>query len=188
MCASCREVKSLKKISVLLFVLILAASFFGCAPEEASLPTHRLTGEYAEVPEDSGILGAYIKATDLAVNLIIDQQRKALPEFISFNFNTNVPLQPSQTQQLLAAFEVYGIPIDTDGHKAKTVEEMNRGLVVAYQDDSNLNSSSADLTVQVEVITGNYGYIVCSDFQISGGEYILTAYDDSTVVPYTGGW
>ena len=51
MCAPCREVESLKKISVLLFVLILAASFFGCAPEEASLPTHRLTGEYAEVPE-----------------------------------------------------------------------------------------------------------------------------------------
>lgn len=178
----------MRKLTVLLFVLILAASFFGCAPEEISLPAHKITGKYAEIPEDSGILGAYIKATDLAVNRVIDEHRKALPEFISFNFNTNEPLQPSQIEQLLAALEVYGIPIDTDGHKAKTVEEMNRGLVIVYQDDANLNSSSADLTVQVEVITGNYGYIICSDFKISGGEYILIAYDDSTVVPYTSGW
>ena len=178
----------MKKFTVIISVLLIAASLLGCAPKQISLPAHRLTGKYAEVPENSGILGAYIKATDLAVNLVIDQHRKSLPESISFNFNTNVPLQPSEIQKLLAALELYDIAIDTDGHKAKTVEQMNKGLVVAYQDDSNLNSSSADLTVQVEVITGNYGYIICSDFKISGGEYILIAYDDSTVVPYTSGW
>ena len=162
--------------------------FLGCAPKEASLPEHRTTGKYAQASEDAGLLGAYIRATDLAVNLVIDENRKTLPEFISFNFNTNVPLQPSEIQLLLEAFEIYGIPLDTDGHKAKTMEEMNKGLVVVYQDESNLNSSGADLTVQVEVITGNYGYVVCSDFKGQRRKYILTAYDDSTVVPYTNGW
>lgn len=174
----------MKKLTVCALALIMIMSLAGCGSKQISQPEHKISGIYAQAPDNSGILGAYITATDLAINQVIDTKRKSMPEFISFNFNTNVPLQPSQKEALLKAFEVYGIPIDTDGHKAQTVERMSKGLVIAYQDSADLNSSGSDLTVQVEVITNNYGYIYCSDFDVKGGEYILTGYDDSTVVPY----
>lgn len=168
-----------KTISIIL--CILAVALCGCSTKQskpATLPSHDIMGASAKMENVNGITGAYILASDCAVNLVTNEKRTSKPEYISFDFGTSFALKQSEQQQLVAAMEVYGVPIDTDGIIAhNTLADKNRGFVLQYIVGSQHNKTGIDFTITVEVVYANKGFAYYFDFNIFNGEYVLVNYE-----------
>jgi len=174
----------MKKILVCILALGLMLGLAGCKNREAVyLPPHVTLGKTASLEGADDITGAYILASDTAINLCADKLYKdsdKRPEYISFDFATNFALNKQGREKLVSAFEVYGIELDTKGVGAhQGLAEQNRGFVLQYIIGGQHNSADSDLTITVEVLVGNKGYAYYFDFNIFGDEYVMINYEDA---------
>lgn len=155
---------------LLLFVLLFTGCFQRVEPIDVShsiMDDKRIT-----VPQDiSALAKAIFVATDYVMNTVINKNVKKQPEFISFEFSSDVLLSTKEKDALKDAFKCYGVEI-TDGLR-KDLSEIERGITIGYDSIKNTQLEDCDLTIPVKVYFGNDYYTYCCDFKMVKGEYVL---------------
>ena len=128
--------------------------------------------KYITVPDNASQLAkAFFTATDFVMNTVINKNVKKKPEFISFEFSSDVLLSADEKTDLMEAFKIYGVEI-TEGLR-KDLGEIERGITIGYDSIKNTQTNDADLTIPVKVYFGNDYYTYCCDFKTVKGEYVL---------------
>lgn len=168
----------MKKLIPLL--LLLPLLFAGCKQEveHIAVPPHQVMGVSIEIPENiSGLAKAYFEATDMTVNAVIDANLKKKPEFISFEFSSDVKLSDEEKALLLSLFACYDTEI-SDGGIRSELTDIERGITVGYGSIDQTQTSDCDLTIPVKIYYGRYFYTYCSDFIKDGDEYVLFRFEN----------
>ncbi|MBE7091892.1 MAG: hypothetical protein E7365_01775 [Clostridiales bacterium] len=159
---------------VLCFLLFIIMLFTGCSEsvEPIDVSHSIMDDKQITVPDNiSNLAKAIFVATDYVMNTVINKNIKKQPEFISFEFSTDVLLSQSEKDALKEAFECYGIEI-TDGLR-KDLDEIERGITIGYDSIKNTTLEDCDLTIPVKIYYGNDYYTYCCDFKMVKNEYIL---------------
>ncbi len=174
----------MKKIFCLFLLLALFLGLVGCKENrQVELPPHSVLGASASLDGEEGITGAYILATDTAINLLANKKLKDqsvdVLKYISFDFGTNFALKKDGKSKLVQAFDTYGIPVDDKGELAhNSLKEQNEGFVVQYPVGTQHNTTKYDFTITVEILYKNYGYSFYFDFNIFGDKYVMVNYEE----------
>ena len=158
----------------LCLLLLVVMLFSGCAEkvEQIEVSHSIMDDKYITVPGDASQLAkAFYMATDFVMNTVINKNVKKKPEFISFEFSSDVLLSKDEKTALMEAFKVYDIEI-TEGLR-KDLSEIERGITIGYDSIKNRQTDDCDLTVPVKVHFGNDYYTYCCDFKTVKGEYVL---------------
>lgn len=173
----------MKRFIALILTAVTLLSFAGCGKVNtpAVLPAHTVLQQSASADGADAITGAYILATDTAINIVADKLGSGDKiQYISFDFGTSFALKQTQRDVLVKAFDVYGIPVDTNGESGHSeLAERNRGFVLQYIVGNQYNKKEFDHTITVEVLHGNKGYAYYFDFNIFSGEYVLVNYEEA---------
>ena len=162
----------MKRFLCLLLLVVLL--FSGCAEkvEQIEVSHSIMDDKYITVPEDASQLAqAFYMATDFVMNTVINKNVKKKPEFISFEFSSDVLLSKDEKTALMDAFKIYGTEI-TEGLR-KDLAEIERGITIGYDSIKNRQTDDCDLTIPVKVYFGNDYYTYCCDFKTVKGEYVL---------------
>ena len=162
----------MKKILAFLLLIIMLT---GCAEkiEPVADVSHELMGGVSiTIPEGTGKLAqAIYEATDYVVNTVVNKHAKRKPEFISFEFSSDVLLSLSEKETLKSLFSCYGVEI-TEGLRSD-LAEIELGITVGYGSIEKTQLSDCDLTIPVKVYYGNDYYTYCCDFKLSRDKYIM---------------
>lgn len=168
----------MKKLIPLL--LLLPLLFAGCqkTTEHVAVPPHEVMGVSIEIPPNiSGLAKAYFEATDMTVNAAIDAFLKKKPEFISFEFSSDVKLSNDEKSLLLSLFSCYDTEISDSGIRTE-LTDIERGITVGYGSIDQTQTSDCDLTIAIKIYYGRYYYTYCSDFIKEGDEYVLFRFEN----------
>jgi len=168
----------MKKLLSLFFVLVIV--FCGCDStrvEHVEDVSHTIMGDVAiDIPESaSNFAKAIYEATDMTVNEVANEIKKGKPEFLSFEFSSDVMLSQAEKETLLSLFSVYGVEIST-GIQTE-LADLDRGFSVAYGSIQSTQTSDCDLTIPVKVYYGKSFYTYCRDFKTQNGEYVLFRFE-----------
>ncbi|MBP5661783.1 MAG: hypothetical protein J6X30_01340 [Clostridia bacterium] len=173
----------MKRFLALAITLLLLV---GCKPAAEPLPQAPHTvmdGMAITLPADaSPFAKAIYEATDRAVNTFLDETVKKKPEFISFDFSSDVMLTEAEKQELLRLFACYGVEI-TEGLRS-SMADMDRGITVAYASIEATQTGDCDLTIPVKLYFGKYIYTYCADFIKENERYILFRFEHLHVERY----
>lgn len=176
------EVNMKKLFSVLLIIIFCC----GCANtkvEKLKDPNYEILGHGIEILENTSALAkAYYTATDYTVSNFIDSKVKKMPEFISFEYSSDVKLSSDERKTLQELYSAYDIEI-TEGLRS-SLSEINSGLTVAYASFSEVAIEDCDLTIAVKVYYGNYYYTYTCDFAKIKNEYVLFRFNDLSYARY----
>ena len=173
----------MKKLLCFLMLAALMLGLVGCKEDkQVTLPPHKVLGASASLEGTDGLTGAYILATDTAINILANKMFKDTddrPQYISLDFATSFALKKAGKEKLLSALEVYGIPVDDFGEIAHNgLKERNQGFVIQYPVGGQHNTQKSDFTITVEVLYKNYGYAYYFDFNIFGDRYVMVNYEN----------
>ncbi len=166
--------------------LLLPLLFAGChqKTEHIAVPPHEIMEQSIEIPNDiSALAKAYFEATDMTVNTVIDSHMEKKPEFISFEFSSDVKLSEEEKALMLSLFSCYDTEISADGLRS-SLTDIDRGITVGYASIDQTQTSDCDLTIPVKVYYGRYFYTYCSDFMKEGDEYILFRFENLSRTRY----
>lgn len=158
----------------LCLLLLTVILFSGCAEKVEPIEvSHSIMDDKSiTVPENSSQLAkAIFMATDFVMNTVINKNVKKKPEFISFEFSSDVLLSQDEKTALKDAFKVYEIEI-TEGLR-KNLDEIEKGITIGYDSIKNTQTDDCDLTIPVKIYFGNDYYTYCCDFKTVKGEYVL---------------
>ena len=163
----------MKKFLALLFVFVLL--FAGCEEkvEHVEDVSHEIMGNVKiEIPENTSALAkAIFEATDYVANTVINKNMKQKPEFISFEFSSDVLLSNDEKATLKELFKVYGVEI-SDGLRSG-LSDIERGITIGYGSIKKNQLEDCDLTIPVKIYYGKNFYNYCCDFKLYKGEYIM---------------
>lgn len=163
----------MKKILSVLFILILL--FTGCEEkvEHVEDVSHEIMGNVSiTIPENSpAITKAIYESTDFVLNTVINENMKKKPEFISFEFSSDVLLSNAEKQEIMELFKVYGVEI-SEGLR-KNLSDIERGVTIGYGSIKNTQLEDCDLTIPVKIYYGKNYYNYCCDFKMYNGEYVM---------------
>ena len=163
----------------LVIALILTVMLTGCGKKEKhidSISHDIMGGEQITVPDVlSGFSKAVIEATDAAINTAVNDVLKKKPEFISFEFSSDVMLSAEEKAALKETFSAYGTEI-SDGLRS-SLSEIELGITVGYDSVQRLQTSDCDLTIPVKIYYGKNIYTYCADFKIYGNDYVLFRFE-----------
>lgn len=170
----------MKKLFLSIFSIFLVAIML-CAcstkPVEIAAPDYTVMKKGIEIPTNvSALAKAYYVATNHTVNFFIDKKISKAPEFISFQFSTDVKLSLDEKQTLKDLFSIYNVEI-TDGLRSDLVD-VGRGITVSYTSFSEAYIEDSDLSIAVKIYYQKYAYTYTCDFMEYAGEYVLTRFDD----------
>ena len=102
----------MKKIFCILMLLTLFLGLVGCKESQPiALPSHSVLGASASLEGADNLTGAYILASDTAINILANKMLKENPEaleYISFDFGTSFALKRAGKDKLISAFDAYG--------------------------------------------------------------------------------
>ncbi len=162
------------------FCLILTVIFtVGCTKnvEHVQDVSHEIMDNVAiEIPNDSSTLAkAIYEATDMTFNQVVNQYVKKKPEFISFEFSSDVLMSQNEKDTLKKLFSCYNVEI-TEGRRAE-LSEIDRGVTIGFGAISRTQTDDCDLTIPVKVYYGRNYYTYCSDFMLVNGEYVLFRFE-----------
>ena len=173
----------MKRFLALAIILLLLV---GCQPSAEPLPQAPHTvmdGVAITLPVGaSPFAKAIYEATDRAVNTFLDEIVKKKPEFISFDFSSDVMLTEAEKQELTGLFSCYGVEI-TEGLRS-SLADMDRGITVAYASIEATQTGDCDLTIPVKLYYGKYMHTYCADFIKEGDRYILFRFEHLHVERY----
>lgn len=163
----------MKKLLSFLFVLILL--FTGCEEKIAHVEdvSHEIMGNVRiEIPENSSAIAkAIFEATDYVLNTVVNENMKQKPEFISFEFSSDVLLSNQEKETLKELFKVYNVEI-TEGLR-KGLSEIERGVTVGYGSIKSTQLEDCDLTIPVKIYYGKNYYNYCCDFKMYKDDYVM---------------
>ncbi len=163
----------MKKILSFLFVFILL--FTGCNNEVKHVEdvSHEIMGNVRiEIPENcSAITKAIFESTDYVLNTVVNSNMKKKPEFISFEFSSDVLLSNEDKALMMDLFKVYNVEI-TEGLR-KGLSEIERGVTIGYGSIKNTQLEDCDLTIPVKIYYGKNYYNYCCDFKMYNDEYVM---------------
>lgn len=163
----------MKKLLSLIFVFLLL--FTGCEEkvERVSDVSHEIMGNVKiEIPQNaSNLAKAIFEATDYVANTVVNKNMGKKPEFISFEFSSDVLLSNDEKATLKELFKVYGVEV-TEGLRSN-LSDIERGITIGYGSIKNSQLEDCDLTIPVKVYFGKNFYNYCCDFKIYKGEYVM---------------
>lgn len=167
----------MKKLLCFLMVLLLLLP--GCSKNTveplAELP-HEIMGTAITLPDKaSGFALACYVAADRAANTIIDTKMKKKPEFIAFEFSSDVMLSRSEKEEMMALFSCYGVEI-SEGARTD-LADIDRGITIAFDSIEQSQTSDCDLTIPVKIYYGRSFYVYCADFVKDGDDYVLFRFE-----------
>lgn len=170
----------MKKLILSLFsIILIAATLCACTtkPTEISAPDYTIMQKGIEIPQTASALAkAYYVATNHSVNFFIDKKVKKVPEYISFQFSSDVKLSTEEKQTLKDLFGIYNIEI-SDGLRS-TLADIGKGITISYTSFSEAYIADSDLSIAVKIYYHQYAYIYTCDFMEYKGEYVLTRFND----------
>ncbi len=158
----------------LCLILLVVMLFSGCSEKLKPITVSHsiMDNKSITIPENASQLAkAFFMATDFVMNTVINKNVKKKPEFISFEFSSDVLLSENEKTLLMDAFKVYDIEI-TEGLR-KDLAEIERGITIGYDSIKNTQIDDCDLTIPVKIYFGNDYYTYCCDFKTVKGEYVL---------------
>ena len=157
------------------FIIIAILLFTGCEEkvDRVADVSHEIMGNVSiEIPENASALSkAIYEATDYVANTVINKNVKKKPEFISFEFSSDVLLSNDEKATLKELFKCYGVEV-TDGLRS-SLSEIERGITIGYGSIQKTQLDDCDLTIPVKVYWGNDYYTYCCDFKLYKGEYVM---------------
>lgn len=162
-------------LSIVLIVFLLCSCT--TAPQAVAPPEYAVLGKGIEIPDSASKLAqAYYAAANYTVNEVIDKKVKKAPEYISFQFSTDVKLSADEKQTLKTLFAAYDIEI-TDGLRSD-LADIGRGITVSYNSFSEAYIEDSDLSIAVKIYYQQYAYTYTCDFKEYKGSYVLFRFDD----------
>lgn len=163
----------MKKFLSLLFIFVLL--FTGCEKKVVHVenPSHEIMGNVSiTIPQDTANLAkAIFEATDYVANTVVNTHMKTKPEFISFEFSSDVLLSNEEKATLIELFKVYDVEV-TEGLRSG-LSDIERGITIGYGSIKKNQLEDCDLTIPVKVYFGKNFYNYCCDFKLYKGEYIM---------------
>lgn len=166
----------MKRYLALLFIFVLL--FSGCNTSDSEqlnrvTVSHEIMGNVEiAIPENTAPLTkAIYESADFAANTIVNNKMKKKPEFIAFEFTSDVPLSKDEKSTLMELFKVYGVEI-SEGRKS-SLKDIDRGITIGFGPTKNYQLEDCDLTVFVKIYYGKNCYNYCCDFKMDDNEYIM---------------
>ncbi|MBR2860769.1 MAG: hypothetical protein IKB86_02925 [Clostridia bacterium] len=160
-------------------LIILPLLFVGCVEkiEHVEDVSHEIMGSVAiEIPENLPVLTkAIFEAADMTLNQVVNKNVQKKPEFISFEFSSDVMLSADEKALMKNLFSCYNVEI-TDGLRS-SLTDIDRGVTIGFASIEQTQTDDCDLTIPVKIYFGRNIYTYCSDFKLVDNEYVLFRFE-----------